>query len=203
MSAERLHALGQHLLAAAAIAGIIVLWELICRWGEVPVWLLPAPSMIVVAFQEWQHLLPMHLAATAYAVIGGFLLAVATGVPIAILIVYSPFLRRVLFPFLLVLQSALASATPPVQRDIFGNVICVEGSTGQSPARGGHDGGHVPDCCMLACAAAIQAAADLPAAIAWPAPKMAGEAASYPRLDAPTTQDRRTPANPRAPPAAA
>jgi hypothetical protein len=104
---------------------------------------------------------------------------------------------------LLVLQPALASAAPPVQRDIFGNIICVEGSTGRSPARGDHDGGHVPDCCMLACAAAFQAAADLPAGIAWPAPKMAGDAASYPPLEAPTTQDRRTPANPRAPPAAA
>jgi NitT/TauT family transport system permease protein len=47
-------------------------------------------------------------------VIGGFLLAVLVGVPIAVLIVYSPFLRRVIFPFLLILQSVPKVAIAPL-----------------------------------------------------------------------------------------
>jgi hypothetical protein len=101
----------------------------------------------------------------------------------------------------LVLQSALAVAAPPVQRDIFGNVICAEGSTGQSPARGGQGGGHLPDCCMLSCGSAFQAAADLPAAMEWTAPAPAGEPVRYSPPEIIFLRDRHTPANPRAPPA--
>ncbi len=100
------------------------------------------------------------------------------------------------------LQSAFAVAATPVQRDIFGNVICTEGSGGQMPAGGGHDGGHMPDCCMLSCSTAFQTAADLPASIEWPAVVFVGKAITYPPSIAASPHDRRTPANPRAPPAA-
>jgi hypothetical protein len=102
----------------------------------------------------------------------------------------------------LVLQSALAVAAQPVQRDIFGNVICVEGSTGYSPSGQGHDGGHMPDCCMLSCSVAFQGAADVPAAVEWQAAALATEAVIYPPSRLVSPHDRRTPANPRAPPAA-
>lgn len=114
MSSQRSVQFRQQAVAGVTIIGVIVLWEVICRWAEVPVWLLPSPSMIASAFGQWQHLLPQHILATLYAVIGGFALAVLTGVPIAILIVYSPFLRRVIFPFLLILQSVPKVAIAPL-----------------------------------------------------------------------------------------
>ena len=104
------------------------------------------------------------------------------------------------------LQSAFAVATAPVQRDIFGNVICTDGSTGRSPSRSGptgHDGGGMPDCCMLSCSAAFQTASDLPAAVEWPTIVFVGKAIEYPPSIAASPHDRRTPANPRAPPSAA
>ena len=101
------------------------------------------------------------------------------------------------------LQSAFAVAAAPVQRDIFGNVICTEGGGGQMPAGGGHDGGHLPDCCMLSCSAAFQTASDLPAAVEWPTIVFVGKAIEYPTSIAASPHDRRTPANPRAPPSAA
>jgi hypothetical protein len=101
------------------------------------------------------------------------------------------------------LQSAFAVAATPVQRDIFGNVICTEGGGGQMPAGGGHDGGHMPDCCMLSCGSAFQTAQDVPAAIEWPAVVLIGEAVTYPSPVAASRHHKRTPANPRAPPAAA
>ena len=94
-------------------------------------------------------------------------------------------------------------AAAPVQRDIFGNVICTEGGGGQMPSGGGHDGGHMPDCCVLSCSAAFQAVADLPASIAWPTVVFVEKAITYPPPIAASPRDRRTPANPRAPPAAA
>ena len=102
----------------------------------------------------------------------------------------------------LVLQSALAVAAQPVQRDIFGNVICAEGSTGHSPSGQGHDGGHVPDCCTLSCGAAFQGAAGLPGAVDWQPVVLAAEAVACTPPRHVARHDRRTPANPRAPPAA-
>lgn len=102
----------------------------------------------------------------------------------------------------LVLQSALAVSAAPAPRDIFGNVICAEGSTGGSPSGQGHDGGHMPDCCMLSCGGAFQAAADVPADIEWQVVALAAQAVSYPPPRLVSPHDRRTPANPRAPPAA-
>ncbi|MEW9804818.1 DUF2946 family protein [Mesorhizobium marinum] len=102
----------------------------------------------------------------------------------------------------LVLQSAAAFAAPPVQRDIFGNIICVDGSTGQSPRGGGHGGGHMPDCCLLSCGGLFQPVADLPAAPVWPAVETAAAAITVPTPKTITVLPTRSPANPRAPPAA-
>jgi len=102
----------------------------------------------------------------------------------------------------LVLQSALAFAAAPVQRDIFGNFICAEGSTGHSPPGQGHGGSHMPDCCMTSCGATFHGAAGLPAAFQWQALPLAAEAVTCPPARIAARHDRRTPANPRAPPAA-
>jgi len=103
----------------------------------------------------------------------------------------------------LVLQSALAFAAPPIQRDIFGNVICAPGST-EMPG-GGKDGAkHLPECCLISCAAAFQNSGGLPPDMQWPAIRHdAGATIRLPVAAVPTPHDRRTPANPRAPPLAA
>lgn len=102
----------------------------------------------------------------------------------------------------LVLQAALAVAATPVQRDLFGNVICADGSGGQKPGDGGQHDGHLPDCCMLACGGFV-AAADLPAAVEWTPLALIEAAITYPPETIVFRHHRRTPANPRAPPSAA
>jgi hypothetical protein len=102
----------------------------------------------------------------------------------------------------LVLQSALAFAAPPVQRDMFGNLICADGSTGQSPRDGGHDGGHMPDCCLGSCGGTLQTVADLPASAQWQPVVATAATAAFPAPKTIPLHHRRTPANPRAPPAA-
>ncbi len=99
-----------------------------------------------------------------------------------------------------VLQAALAFATPPVQRDIFGNVICAPG-TMQTPA--GSPAGHKQDCCFLSCNVSPLAAAGMPPAAFEPAFAAAFEPVVHPPLDVVARHDRRTPANPRAPPPSA
>jgi NitT/TauT family transport system permease protein len=97
-----------------AVVALLVAWEVLCKALSVPKWLLPAPSQVVADTWEIRSVLPMHFGATLATVVGGFVLAIVTGIPIAVLVVYSPFLRRVIFPFLLTLQSVPKVALAPL-----------------------------------------------------------------------------------------
>ncbi len=98
----------------AVIAGLVGLWEVLCRTVRIPVWLLPAPSAIVRDTWTWADRIPGHLWVTFYETVGGFAVAVLVGVPLAIAIVYSPIVRRVLYPILLVVQSVPKVALAPL-----------------------------------------------------------------------------------------
>jgi hypothetical protein len=99
------------------------------------------------------------------------------------------------------ISSASAMAAGPVLLDIFGNPICADGSlnTG-SPHR--HGDGHVTDCCVLACAG-MKVLADLPPEPqALTAPSFESVVAAISPSAPSVARQERTPANPRAPPAA-
>lgn len=100
--------------AMATIVGLVVFWEFAAKMAGVPVWLLPAPGAILEALWEWRAHAPRHLWATFYAVVGGFFLAIAVGVPLAVAIVYSPFVRKIAYPILLVFQSVPKVAMAPL-----------------------------------------------------------------------------------------
>lgn len=97
-----------------AILAFVAAWEVLCRALDVPKWLLPAPSLVVEETWEIRNVLPLHFGATLAAVVGGFVLAIVTGIPLAVLVVYSPFMRRVVFPVLLTLQSVPKVALAPL-----------------------------------------------------------------------------------------
>ena len=101
--------------------------------------------------------------------------------------------------FVLVLQSTLVIAAPPVERDIFGNVICAPGSAEMPSGQGGHE----QDCCLLSCNMSPSVATGLPAAFFIAAIEAVPLPLVYPPQKALSRHDRRTPANPRAPPLAA
>jgi NitT/TauT family transport system permease protein len=99
-----------------AIGPILLLgiWEAMCRLFDVPAWLLPSPSKILIEGYEILPILPAHLMATLSAVLGGFALSIAVGIPLAIMITYSPVLRRVIYPMILALQSVPKVAIAPI-----------------------------------------------------------------------------------------
>ena len=97
-----------------ALVGLVVAWQLLCMWARIPSWLLPAPSQILVQTWEIRTILPRHFFATLWAVLGGFALAVMCGVPLAVAVVYSPLLRRIIYPLLLMLQSVPKVALAPL-----------------------------------------------------------------------------------------
>lgn len=104
----------KYVVPACTIGALLVVWEIVCRVGKVPIWLLPPPSAIAASVWSHRHYLPRHILATGYEVAGGFFLALVVGVFLAVCIVYSAFVRRVAYPVLLVFQSVPKVAMAPL-----------------------------------------------------------------------------------------
>ncbi|HEY4192947.1 MAG TPA: hypothetical protein VGM46_09910 [Mesorhizobium sp.] len=110
--------------------------------------------------------------------------------------------------YLLVLQSvvgafALGVGPSPAQLDAFGNIICTHDGTGKLPD-GGPQQRHMPNCCVLGCALASSALCTPPAEACRIELRSSFHAIDYlPAAPAHLAFERdRSPANPRAPPAA-
>ncbi|MGH7484284.1 MAG: ABC transporter permease, partial [bacterium] len=98
----------------AVFAALFVIWELACRYGGIPRWLLPAPSLIISEMWVARESLPGHIWVTLVEVLAGFFVAVAVGVPLSVLIVLSPFVRKITYPVLVMLQSVPKVALAPI-----------------------------------------------------------------------------------------
>lgn len=104
----------QSLAPLATFAVLVLLWELAADYLKIPTWLLPSPSAIGVAFVEWRGELWGHTLTTLYETLVGFILSIALAVPLAVAVVYSPFLRKSIYPILLALQSVPKVAIAPL-----------------------------------------------------------------------------------------
>jgi NitT/TauT family transport system permease protein len=98
----------------ATLAGVVVVWQAGVVLLAVPEYLLPAPSAIATALVgEWRYLL-VHTGVTLYEILWGFALATATGIPLAMLIVYSPAFEHSVYPLLVASQSVPKIAIAPL-----------------------------------------------------------------------------------------
>jgi NitT/TauT family transport system permease protein len=101
-------------ISTGVILLLIVIWELACRLGNLPSWLLPAPTRIALSIWEHRAMLPGHVVSTLTATVSGFALAVTGGVPLAIAITSSRIARNVLYPVFLIFQSVPKIAFAPL-----------------------------------------------------------------------------------------
>lgn len=95
-------------------AALLLAWEWAVYFFELPTWLLPAPSAIAVVFVEWSDELWRHSLVTLYETLVGFALSIGLAVPLAVVVVYSTFLRKTIYPILLALQSVPKVAIAPL-----------------------------------------------------------------------------------------
>jgi len=101
--------------ALLAFALVLICWEAGCRTFQVPVFVLPAPSVIVLAaidlgLPRWLE----HVAATLQVALIGYAAAIAIALPLAIGITKSRLLSRTLMPWLVVVQSTPIVAIAPI-----------------------------------------------------------------------------------------
>ena len=106
--------LGETLIPAATLLAALVAWEVATRAFRIPRFIMPAPSAILVEGWEWRYRFIGHTWVTLYETLGGFALSMVVGVPLAVLIVYSPALRAAIYPLVILAQSVPKIAIAPV-----------------------------------------------------------------------------------------
>ena len=105
---------GETLVPAATLVGVLLAWELATIAFRIPRFIMPAPSAIFAEGWDWRWRFIEHSWVTLYETLGGFALSIAVGVPLAVLIVYSPVLRSALYPLIVLAQSVPKIAVAPV-----------------------------------------------------------------------------------------
>jgi NitT/TauT family transport system permease protein len=89
-------------------------WELAHSLLSVPQFLLPSPSAILARASQTPVRLAEHFSTTLQEVVLGFLLGALVSIPIGIAIVYSRFLDRLVYPFLVAFQAIPKVALAPI-----------------------------------------------------------------------------------------
>ena len=94
---------------------VVLIWEIATKYlSLVPSYLLPAPSAIVKEmFQPGTNLLK-HTWVTTTEILVGYALGTIVGFASALIIVYSPFLRRIIYPIVLLSQFVPKLAIAPL-----------------------------------------------------------------------------------------
>ncbi|GAB5376291.1 MAG: ABC transporter permease [Acuticoccus sp.] len=96
------------------IALILVGWDLAVRIFQIPAYLIPAPTEVVVQlFTQWPLLLKESIP-TLYATLGGFALSALVGIPLALFIISSRLVESYLYPLLVFSQSVPKVAIAPL-----------------------------------------------------------------------------------------
>ena len=111
---RRSSAVADYVVPALTLIGALAVWEAVIRVFKVPNFIMPAPSAILGEGWEWRYRFIGHTWVTLYETLGGFALSMAVGVPLAVLIVYSPVLRSALYPLIVLAQSVPKIAIAPV-----------------------------------------------------------------------------------------
>ncbi len=99
---------------AAALAGIIVFWEIVVSLAGTPAFLLPPPSRIGMAFLAQPDYYLRHAAITALEILIGLAAGALLGMATALVIAASPRLERLVGPALVASQALPVFAIAPL-----------------------------------------------------------------------------------------
>jgi NitT/TauT family transport system permease protein len=110
----RRRVVAESVVPAATLVGALLVWEAATQAFRIPRFVMPAPSAILAEGWDWRYRFLGHAWVTLYETLGGFALSVIVGVPLAVLIVYSPVLRSAIYPLIVLAQSVPKIAIAPV-----------------------------------------------------------------------------------------
>jgi NitT/TauT family transport system permease protein len=93
---------------------LVAAWDLTIRIFKIPPYLVPTPAAIFQQISAQWPMLLQESVPTLNATLGGFALSVAIGVPIAMLVAYSPLVESYLYPLVVFSQSIPKVAIAPL-----------------------------------------------------------------------------------------
>lgn len=98
----------------ATVLVSLVMWEILVRLLHVQAFIFPPPSAVLMEFVSAPGYLLTNAMYTLTSTVAGFILAVILGVLMAIGIVYSVTIERVLYPYLVIFNSIPKVALAPI-----------------------------------------------------------------------------------------
>jgi NitT/TauT family transport system permease protein len=107
-------ALQSYVYPTAAIILLVALWQVATVVLSIPIFLLPSPLEVGGTMVEQAALLLEHSQWTLIEIVLGFGLSIAVGVPLAVVISYSPIVARILYPLLVASQTIPKVAIAPL-----------------------------------------------------------------------------------------
>ena len=98
----------------AALVLLFVLWYLICKFGQVPKYILPSPGDVAGAFREDWRLMLSHARVTITETFIGLFLGVLIGFLTAVVMDHFAVVRKMLYPLIVVSQTIPTIAIAPL-----------------------------------------------------------------------------------------
>ena len=99
---------------------LLITWEGAVKIFDIPIYLLPAPSVIWTDTVAIASTIVEHTLATLGTVIMGFLISFAISLPLAVVMTSSPLISSAIYPLLVLTQSIPKVALAPILVVILG-----------------------------------------------------------------------------------
>jgi NitT/TauT family transport system permease protein len=107
-------------LPAIVMVSLVILWEAAVRLFAIPVYLVPAPSVIWTDSLAMGGTVASHTVATLRTVLIGFVVSIMISLPLAVALTSSPLVSNSIYPLLVLTQSIPKVALAPVLVVVFG-----------------------------------------------------------------------------------
>lgn len=101
-------------LPIVILMAVLVVWERTVHQLEIPHYILPPPSKIVVTLVTEREQLLKHTLVTLQEMLYGFALAISVGIPLAVLMFEFPVLEKAFYPYVIGSQTVPVFAIAPL-----------------------------------------------------------------------------------------
>jgi NitT/TauT family transport system permease protein len=106
-------AFGRAIVSMVGLGAVLLAWEASVSLWSIPLYVLPAPTVIALQIERDWALLARHLQPTLLEAVGGFVIGNLTATGLAATFVYAPPLSRMLYPVAIGLRTIpLVAITP-------------------------------------------------------------------------------------------
>ncbi len=112
--------LGMYMPAVLLFVALIVAWQVAAETLSIDSYILPSPTEVASSFSSDRSLLFSDALVTLQEIVFGFLIAVAVGMSVAILLHFSNTIRRAVYPLLIASQTVPVIVLAPILVIMFG-----------------------------------------------------------------------------------